>query len=113
MSHSEYPRSVVVAVLLQVETSDGVCGVTVYFFFQAEDGIRDVAVTGVQTCALPIYRVLARVARLAAARALGGARAAGRRQRPRARERLTRSVVETARRALLLGRCVLDRKSVV
>src|SRR5256884_8187524 len=26
------------------------------FFFQAEDGIRDVAVTGVQTCALPILR---------------------------------------------------------
>src|SRR2546429_2997921 len=26
------------------------------FFFQAEDGIRDVAVTGVQTCALPIFR---------------------------------------------------------
>src|SRR2546429_993199 len=45
-----------------------ICGVVVYwmclarvrsvflylFFFQAEDGIRDVAVTGVQTCALPI-----------------------------------------------------------
>src|SRR5205809_2423350 len=29
-----------------------------FFFFQAEDGIRDVAVTGVQTCALPIYAVL-------------------------------------------------------
>src|SRR5688572_32098926 len=27
---------------------------TVYFFFQAEDGIRDLTVTGVQTCALPI-----------------------------------------------------------
>src|SRR5205809_5733437 len=27
-----------------------------FFFFQAEDGIRDVAVTGVQTCALPICR---------------------------------------------------------
>src|SRR5256884_1634717 len=27
---------------------------TLVFFFQAEDGIRDVAVTGVQTCALPI-----------------------------------------------------------
>src|SRR2546429_3389003 len=27
------------------------------FFFQAEDGIRDVAVTGVQTCALPISDV--------------------------------------------------------
>src|SRR3989339_748793 len=28
------------------------------FFFQAEDGIRDWSVTGVQTCALPILRVL-------------------------------------------------------
>src|SRR5262249_59695604 len=27
---------------------------TVFFFFQAEDGIRDWSVTGVQTCALPI-----------------------------------------------------------
>src|SRR2546425_8389336 len=26
------------------------------FFFQAEDGIRDKLVTGVQTCALPIYQ---------------------------------------------------------
>src|SRR5699024_11876178 len=26
-----------------------------YFFFQAEDGIRDRNVTGVQTCALPIF----------------------------------------------------------
>src|SRR3712207_9414896 len=25
-----------------------------FFFFQAEDGIRDIGVTGVQTCALPI-----------------------------------------------------------
>src|SRR5205809_981112 len=29
------------------------------FFFQAEDGIRDVAVTGVQTCALPISAAIA------------------------------------------------------
>src|SRR5438445_10163040 len=27
-----------------------------FFFFQAEDGIRDIGVTGVQTCALPIYQ---------------------------------------------------------
>src|SRR2546430_6522949 len=27
----------------------------VFFFFQAEDGIRDLTVTGVQTCALPIW----------------------------------------------------------
>ena len=26
-----------------------------FFFFQAEDGIRDYKVTGVQTCALPIW----------------------------------------------------------
>src|SRR2546428_10816995 len=28
--------------------------ILLYFFFQAEDGIRDLIVTGVQTCALPI-----------------------------------------------------------
>src|SRR2546430_7444821 len=28
-----------------------------FFFFQAEDGIRDLTVTGVQTCALPISRI--------------------------------------------------------
>src|SRR2546430_13407169 len=28
----------------------------IFFFFQAEDGIRDLTVTGVQTCALPIYQ---------------------------------------------------------
>src|SRR5438093_7400372 len=31
-----------------------------FFFFQAEDGIRDWSVTGVQTCALPISKRLAR-----------------------------------------------------
>src|SRR2546430_7757836 len=35
----------------------------VALFFQAEDGIRDLTVTGVQTCALPIYRREAPVAR--------------------------------------------------
>ena len=33
------------------------CGVF-FFFFQAEDGIRDWSVTGVQTCALPICRLI-------------------------------------------------------
>src|SRR3712207_7197822 len=32
--------------------------ISVLFFFQAEDGIRDIGVTGVQTCALPICRVV-------------------------------------------------------
>src|SRR5207237_5680676 len=31
-------------------------GSIIFFFFQAEDGIRDSSVTGVQTCALPISR---------------------------------------------------------
>src|SRR2546427_7799364 len=30
------------------------CVTLFFFFFQAEDGIRDLTVTGVQTCALPI-----------------------------------------------------------
>src|SRR2546430_5396813 len=35
-----------------------------FFFFQAEDGIRDLTVTGVQTCALPIYQRLRAAGRL-------------------------------------------------
>src|SRR5690606_974868 len=35
------------------------------FFFQAEDGIRDFHVTGVQTCALPIYRSMANMRKVA------------------------------------------------
>src|SRR5437588_7428339 len=34
-----------------------VCVIVFFFFFQAEDGIRDHCVTGVQTCALPICGV--------------------------------------------------------
>src|SRR5256885_7602573 len=33
------------------------CCLGFFFFFQAEDGIRDYKVTGVQTCALPILRM--------------------------------------------------------
>src|SRR3712207_3280403 len=31
--------------------------IDLFFFFQAEDGIRDIGVTGVQTCALPIFEL--------------------------------------------------------
>src|SRR2546421_9928139 len=52
--------------------SSDVVLVYLFFFFQAEDGIRDLIVTGVQTCALPIsswadlasYRRLERAGRL-------------------------------------------------
>src|SRR5206468_8989469 len=40
------------------DTILGACDV--FFFFQAEDGIRDLIVTGVQTCALPISAAPAR-----------------------------------------------------
>ena len=39
---------------IAVERCVGVGGGGGCFFFQAEDGIRDIGVTGVQTCALPI-----------------------------------------------------------
>src|SRR2546422_2609549 len=43
---------------------DNVLITYIFFFFQAEDGIRDVAVTGVQTCALPISDALREVREL-------------------------------------------------
>src|SRR6476661_6330331 len=49
--------------------------VGLFFFFQAEDGIRDSSVTGVQTCALPISAPRRR--RRAARRATGGRGSAG------------------------------------
>src|SRR5256885_8702725 len=36
-----------------------------FFFFQAEDGIRDYKVTGVQTCALPIFSYIVVIHELA------------------------------------------------
>src|SRR2546421_8995027 len=53
--------------------------VLLFFFFQAEEGIRDLIVTGVQTCALPISRGRA------PARGRGGRLVAPRSQPPPAR----------------------------
>src|SRR2546430_16659205 len=39
------------------------CILVFFFFFQAEDGIRDLTVTGVQTCALPISAAVGRLVR--------------------------------------------------
>src|SRR2546430_10390629 len=60
------PRTLVAAV-----------GTRVFFFFQAEDGIRDLTVTGVQTCALPIsakWRIFTQVACAARRGERGGVR---------------------------------------
>ena len=40
-----------------MECPDNLAGDDLFFFFQAEDGIRDHCVTGVQTCALPISKL--------------------------------------------------------
>src|SRR5256885_11164508 len=50
--------SKVVPLVVQAERAEGRVVVSTFFFFQAEDGIRDYKVTGVQTCALPISVLL-------------------------------------------------------
>src|SRR5947209_15900071 len=48
---------IVCSVLLLIQADFGIMVCLLcffFFFFQAEDGIRDIGVTGVQTCALPI-----------------------------------------------------------
>src|SRR5437868_15256271 len=52
---------------MQCATATGI-----FFFFQAEDGIRDRNVTGVQTCALPILKIQAGRSREAPASCLPG-----------------------------------------
>src|SRR2546430_12714720 len=73
-----------------------------FFFFQAEDGIRDLTVTGVQTCALPIS-----VRRVSAA-ALDGAAAGARRM-----DRACRSEEHTSElqsQSNLVCRLLLEKK---
>src|SRR2546427_3392451 len=66
-----------------------------FFFFQAEDGIRDLTVTGVQTCALPIS-LLRGSRRLPSDRAQGPTR---RRARALRAARVGRGGVRGARRS--------------
>src|SRR2546422_7113363 len=89
-----------------------------FFFFQAEDGIRDVAVTGVQTCALPISHRLGDPARhhspgeahrgpLAAD---PGARPARKTRQPRLRRRSEEHTSELQSRLHLVCRLLLEKK---
>src|SRR2546429_7147504 len=81
---------------------------TRFFFFQAEDGIRDVAVTGVQTCALPISQCGAapagQTAETGRRAAAAGRRAARRRLRPPREALLRRSRLEGAGWLSQIGR---------
>src|SRR5687768_17646177 len=82
------------------------------FFFQAEDGIRDVAVTGVQTCALPISRPIIGLARHPGAH-LPRAHLARDEWRPNARHRRPPSGNLCLRVMPFQKYKLLDRKSVV
>src|SRR2546426_10828642 len=78
-----------------------------FFFFQAEDGIRDYKVTGVQTCALPISPLGSRPGgRRARAGGRGprdhrGRRAGGRRVRRRSEERRVGKSVDLGGRRII------------
>src|SRR6266446_6579072 len=74
----------------------------VFFFFQAEDGIRDYKVTGVQTCALPILNPSS-MPPPNAALAL--------RKRRRERSRLSRSTRPIARLEVMSGSFLVARRS--
>src|SRR5205085_9092373 len=89
-----------------------------FFFFQAEDGIRDLTVTGVQTCALPICRLCRLDPRLGGALCRRLLRTDGRRRlafhvRRRARRRGGPGTVQAERSHGLLVELParLDRKS--
>src|SRR2546430_10028177 len=73
-----------------------------FFFFQAEDGIRDLTVTGVQTCALPISRHGGDRRRAPAARPVGGPELR-RTARGPARLPLSRTRLAVSERVALLG----------
>src|SRR5437868_7346438 len=93
---------------------DGVWFVFV-FFFQAEDGIRDRNVTGVQTCALPIclHEPPGQRKRRTAAergRHLGRERVAVLRCRPRAGDRSEEHTSELQSRFDLVCRLLLEKK---
>src|SRR5256885_5830149 len=84
-----------------------------FFFFQAEDGIRDYKVTGVQTCALPIFHgdVLQLDARLRGQRGRGqvrGAAIAGRRIVERSEEHTS----ELQSPCNLVCRLLLEKKKI-
>src|SRR2546430_11956039 len=83
-----------------------------FFFFQAEDGIRDLTVTGVQTCALPIYhrrRAAYDPCAVSQSAAMGPA-TAGCRQLPRPGTRSEEHTSELQSQSNLVCRLLLEKK---
>src|SRR5256885_5909456 len=96
--------SVMTSILNREVTRSSRLSHSIVFFFQAEDGIRDYKVTGVQTCALPIsHRQGAQLGRALAPRRL--LLRPRRIERPRARRREDRLRGAAQARLLLGGGC--------
>src|SRR5437762_11317154 len=77
-----------------------------FFFFQAEDGIRDTSVTGVQTCALPICPTMTNLA--GGSRCLADARNSWRRHAERRRSEEHTSELQSP--MYLVCRLLLEKK---
>src|SRR5256885_4927488 len=89
-------------------------GLGAIFFFQAEDGIRDYKVTGVQTCALPIFHAFAEETSATALLDLIKSKSASRTSPPDGERGAIRVLRTQAQRRLLnLPGRARDRKSVV
>src|SRR2546427_7805341 len=89
-----------------------------FFFFQAEDGIRDLTVTGVQTCALPIWPGARRAGACAPRHGPRAGqcretphRAAARPRRSAQRRATDRRMADRRTRAAAADRARRDRKS--
>src|SRR5947209_11275310 len=81
-----------------------------FFFFQAEDGIRDIGVTGVQTCALPISRHYAQLLSCAACSQRWQISAAWRQWKPCCNTRSEEHTSELQSRQYLVCRLLLEKK---
>src|SRR6266853_3869695 len=92
---AKVPRTLLNASGLAVGLPEGL------FFFQAEDGIRDLTVTGVQTCALPISMVCSRRSRCAAESRPAPKRWPSRPSRTRSEERRVGKSVDLGGRRII------------
>src|SRR2546427_5538603 len=100
--------------VLSCDGKKDVCLPGLFFFFQAEDGIRDLTVTGVQTCALPISHFCVSVQGFSSVQVLSNAieRLKGSPASP-GPKRVFRTVVSELARGLTCPCKPVDRKSVV
>src|SRR3712207_8028982 len=83
----------------------------VLFFFQAEDGIRDIGVTGVQTCALPISGGRSSISAAGPAGTPSGSPRAARGSRAWTSRRDRKSVVQ-GKSVDLGGRRIIKKKTI-